>query len=65
MENTMTMTEDDTHAMPHIVQFRCPAKLLNAMERSAERQFTSLSDVVRASIAQAMRANGMLDEPSR
>ena len=58
----MTLTEDDTHAMPRIIQFRCPAKLLNAMERAASWQFTSISDIVRASVAQAMRANGTLDE---
>jgi hypothetical protein len=48
--------------MNKLIQFRCPPKLLRAMEWAAEKQFTSISDVARASIAQAMRANGMLDE---
>jgi hypothetical protein len=59
----VTNLKDDAATMSKLIQFRCPAKLLNAMERAAERQFTSISDIARASIAQAMRANGMLDEP--
>jgi hypothetical protein len=57
----MTNCEDDA-PMNKLIQFRCPPKLLRAMEWAAEKQFTSISDVARASIAQAMRANGMLDE---
>jgi hypothetical protein len=32
------------------------------MERARQKQFTSISDIARAAIAQAMRANGLLDE---
>jgi hypothetical protein len=52
----------DDETKSKLVQFRCHPRLLNAMERAADRQFTSISDIARASIAQAMRANGLLDE---
>jgi hypothetical protein len=55
-------TAEDAKTAPHIVHFRCPPKLLSAMEKAAAKQFTSISDIARASIAQAMRANGMLEE---
>jgi hypothetical protein len=56
------MTTDADTKTPYICHFRCLPRLLEAMQRAADKQFTSISDIARASIAQAMRANGMLDE---
>jgi hypothetical protein len=47
-------TAEDVKTPPHIVHFRCPPKLLAALQKAADKQFTSISDVARASIAQAM-----------
>jgi hypothetical protein len=49
-------------AKSRIVAVRLPPKLRAALEKARDQQFTSISDVARAAIAQAMRANGLLDE---
>jgi antitoxin component of RelBE/YafQ-DinJ toxin-antitoxin module len=57
----MTITEDDNATMQRIIQVRFPTKLASALERAADRQFVTISDVVRMSIAKAMRDGGLLD----
>jgi hypothetical protein len=52
---------EDVHRS-RIVAVRLPPKLRAALEKARDQQFTSISDVARAAIAQAMRANGLLDE---
>lgn len=60
----MTMNEDDTHVMQRIIQVRFPTKLAEAMDRAAQRNFQTVSDVVRVSVATSLRAAGLLaDDP--
>jgi Arc/MetJ-type ribon-helix-helix transcriptional regulator len=62
MELAMTMTDDTTHAMQRIIQVRVPTNLANAMDLAAKRRFSSVSDVVRESVATSLRAAGLLTE---
>jgi Arc/MetJ-type ribon-helix-helix transcriptional regulator len=61
METSMTISEDGS-VMTRIIQVRVPGRLANAMEQAAQRRFSSLSDVVRESLATSMRAAGLLEE---
>src|SRR5262245_42784494 len=56
------MTTDSDAKKPYILHVRCPERLREALGRAANRDFTSVSDVARAHITRAMRANGLLDE---
>lgn len=56
------MSTEKPETTDRIVAFRCPPVLALAMKTAAKKQFTSVSDLVRASLAREMRANGLLDE---
>jgi Arc/MetJ-type ribon-helix-helix transcriptional regulator len=59
----MTITEDG-NAMQRIIQVRVPTKLAHAMERAAQHRFSTVSDIVRESVA-SLRAAGLLTDESR
>jgi Arc/MetJ-type ribon-helix-helix transcriptional regulator len=60
----MTITEDG-NAMQRIIQVRVPTKLAHAMERAAQHRFSTVSDIVRESVATSLRAAGLLTDESR
>jgi hypothetical protein len=55
----MTTTED-AKPKTYILHFRCPPRLLAALQKASE--FSSLSDVAREAVAQAMKARGLLED---
>jgi hypothetical protein len=59
-------TSADASTKPYILHFRCPPKLLAAMQRASKLQLVSLSDVARSAIVTKLRQDGLLtDEPTR
>jgi len=44
------------------VSFRCPPTLARAMARAADRDFISMSDIIRQAVIKELRQRGLMDE---
>lgn len=59
----MSTTEDTKlETTDRIVAFRAPPNMVAAMKAAAEKQYSSLSDIARQSVAREMRERGLLTD---
>ena len=61
----MSSNLDDSNEHMHLVTFRAPRTMIDAMRRAASKQFSSVSDIARQSVAREMRERGLLADESR
>lgn len=58
----MSNLPDDRNEHMQLVTFRCPPNMIEAMKKAASKQYSSLSDIARQSVAREMRERGLLTE---
>lgn len=59
LEGKLMSTEDNK---VHLVTVRVDEHLATAMKKAAARQYSSVSDVIRQSLCQSLRQNGLLPD---
>lgn len=52
----------DANDTMHLVTFRAPRPMIEAMKRAAAKQYSSVSDVARQAVAREMHVRGLLTE---
>lgn len=52
----------DDYERQQIVAFRAPADMVAALKLAASKQYSSISDIARQSVAREMRQRGLLAE---
>lgn len=55
----------DADNYDRLVTFRVTEPLAVALKRASKRQYMSVSDIIRQSVVQSMRAAGLLTDESR